>query len=123
MSRPAMTELPSSLDLLVGDTVEIQGLSGAKELNGRRGRLVTFVSCTGRFGVQVDGEEENKAIKPANLKRLEQYPNPLLTADVRERLRLEKRLAEVMEKIKDPSQSAEDSASLKDELQSLVVKL
>lgn len=56
--------------LKIGDEIEIHGLQGAKELNGRKGRLVSFVEATQRFGVAVDGERENKALKPINLHKV-----------------------------------------------------
>ena len=57
-------------DPTIGDTVEIYGLSGAKELNGRCGTIVAFVQDKQRFGVRLAGGEETKAVKPANVKRL-----------------------------------------------------
>ncbi|CAK0906416.1 unnamed protein product, partial [Prorocentrum cordatum] len=111
------------VDLLVGDTVEIFGLNGAKELNGRRGVIVTFVSDTQRFGVKLEGDEETKAVKPANLKRLEEYPNPNLTRDARQRCSLETELASVMERMKNPDLPHDEAASLKSDLSILVQKL
>ena len=65
-------------DLTIGETVEIFGLSGAKELNGRRGTIVTFVKDRQRVGVRLVGDEETKAVKPANVKRLEaSRPQPI----------------------------------------------
>eukprot|EP00927_Polykrikos_kofoidii_P072095 TRINITY_DN6824_c0_g1_i1.p1 TRINITY_DN6824_c0_g1~~TRINITY_DN6824_c0_g1_i1.p1 ORF type:complete len:581 (+),score=112.56 TRINITY_DN6824_c0_g1_i1:110-1852(+) len=64
-------------DLLVGDDVEIHSLQGAKELNGRRGRIVTYVEETMRFGVRLEGttdEKDVKAVKPGNLRRVEGGP-------------------------------------------------
>ena len=70
---------PEAGELEVGDPVEIYGLNGAQELNGKRGTIVTFVRDTQRFGVKLDEDGVAKAVKSVNLKRLEKYPNPNLT--------------------------------------------
>ena len=54
--------------LLIGDVVEIHGLVGAPELNGRQGQIVAFVETTQRFGVRLDAE--SKAVKAANLRKI-----------------------------------------------------
>ena len=46
--------------LVIGDKVEVFGLQGARELNGRRGAIVKFVGETSRFGVMLEGEVETK---------------------------------------------------------------
>mmetsp|Transcript_41565 Transcript_41565/g.79603 ORF Transcript_41565/g.79603 Transcript_41565/m.79603 type:complete len:373 (-) Transcript_41565:392-1510(-) len=51
----------------IGDYVEVHSLQGAKELNGRRGRIVAFVDETSRYGVRLDGDDDTKAVRPANL--------------------------------------------------------
>lgn len=48
-----------------GATVELQGLKGAAELNGKRGRLVSWNSQSLRWNVEVEGVV--KALNPSNL--------------------------------------------------------
>ena len=50
----AMTAPP-----LLQRRVELRGLSGRPELNGRRGVAVSFDHKTGRYGVQLDGESSS----------------------------------------------------------------
>jgi len=50
-----------------GATVEIGGLKGMPELNGRRGKLVTFNSQSLRWNVDIEGGAGTKALNPANL--------------------------------------------------------
>jgi len=58
------------------DLVELHGLLAAKELNGRWGRIVAFVEESSRYGVKVDGVEEPKSIKAANLRKVkDRSPN------------------------------------------------
>eukprot|EP00747_Dinoflagellata_sp_TGD_P207760 gnl/TRDRNA2_/TRDRNA2_81294_c0_seq1.p1 gnl/TRDRNA2_/TRDRNA2_81294_c0~~gnl/TRDRNA2_/TRDRNA2_81294_c0_seq1.p1 ORF type:complete len:560 (+),score=87.35 gnl/TRDRNA2_/TRDRNA2_81294_c0_seq1:48-1727(+) len=52
-----------------GAAVRLLGLTGAVELNGRRGVLVSFVEDSGRWMVDVDGVGI-KALRPENLRRL-----------------------------------------------------
>jgi len=61
-------------DLQVGDDVEVHSLLGAWELNGRLGRLVSWVEETQRFGVRLEGEMDDKAVKPKNLRRAPRPP-------------------------------------------------
>lgn len=60
----------SEINLGVGDLVQMHGLLGSKELNGRWGRIVTWASNTSRFGVKIDGVADPKSLKPANLRKL-----------------------------------------------------
>lgn len=53
-----------------GDRVEAHGLAGAKYLNGRRGTILSVTKD--RFGIQFDGDADQKALKPANLHRVEE---------------------------------------------------
>eukprot|EP00928_Gymnodinium_smaydae_P061594 TRINITY_DN45638_c0_g1_i1.p1 TRINITY_DN45638_c0_g1~~TRINITY_DN45638_c0_g1_i1.p1 ORF type:complete len:541 (+),score=118.57 TRINITY_DN45638_c0_g1_i1:104-1726(+) len=64
----------SSAEFRVGDAVEVYGLQGAKELNGRRGVIVKFVEGTDRLGVHLDGDADSKAVRPGNLRRLASAP-------------------------------------------------
>lgn len=64
----AVTE---SAPLVVGAAVRIRGLQAAKELNGRLGYIVKYMEESSRFSVKLKGEEGTKAIKAANLKRLD----------------------------------------------------
>ena len=57
-------------DMKVGDEAEVHDLHGAKYLNGRRGTILTFVQSTGRFGVLLEGDRDNKAIRPEHLLRI-----------------------------------------------------
>uniref|UniRef100_A0A7S1W0F9 Protein-S-isoprenylcysteine O-methyltransferase n=1 Tax=Alexandrium catenella TaxID=2925 RepID=A0A7S1W0F9_ALECA len=96
--------------------VEVHGLQGAKELNGRRGRIVAFVEETQRFGVKLEGEEETKAVKPANLKRLE-------AMGTGERNALEKQLADVVQRLKTAKDGSEERGTLQKVLGDLIQKL
>jgi hypothetical protein len=60
-----------SIPLTVGVAVVIHGLQGAKELNGRRGWVVKYLDDRARFSVKLKGEDGTKAVKKANLKRLD----------------------------------------------------
>ena len=55
----------------VGDKVEICGLQGAVELNGRRGRIVSVSEDTLRFGVKLDDTVCCKSVQSVNLKVLQ----------------------------------------------------
>ncbi len=55
----------------IGDEVEICGLQGAIELNGRQGRIVSFSEETQRFGVKLDNTSICKSVQSANLKVLQ----------------------------------------------------
>eukprot|EP00931_Biecheleriopsis_adriatica_P104690 TRINITY_DN7932_c0_g1_i2.p1 TRINITY_DN7932_c0_g1~~TRINITY_DN7932_c0_g1_i2.p1 ORF type:complete len:716 (-),score=110.58 TRINITY_DN7932_c0_g1_i2:162-2309(-) len=70
-------------DLQVGDDVEVHSLLGAWELNGRLGRLVSWVEATQRFGVRLEGEMDDKAVKPKNLRRAPRPPRASSSSDGR----------------------------------------
>ena len=53
-----------------GDFVEIHGLTGAPELNGRFGQLTNYCQEAGRFAVRIDGIPGLKAIRRDNTRRL-----------------------------------------------------
>jgi len=115
-------------DLAVGDIVEVHGLQGAKELNGRRGRIVTFVGETQRFGVRLEGDDDTKAVKPANLRRLEQASSPAKGGAGAgivepERNSLERELADVVQRLKSAQEGSEERGALQKHLAELVHKL
>ncbi|CAL1149083.1 unnamed protein product [Cladocopium goreaui] len=62
MGKKKTSERNGEDELQIGDNVEIFGLQGAKDLNGRTGRIVSFVEETQRFGVKLDDGLENKAV-------------------------------------------------------------
>ena len=52
-----------------GDWVEIHGLTGAPQHNGKHGRVRRFIARTERYEIQVDGEENTRLrVRGANLK-------------------------------------------------------
>merc|ERR1712137_111449 len=55
--------------LCEGADVELHGLKGAAELNGRRGRLLRFDMASGRWEVKVVGAG-GKKLKPENVRLL-----------------------------------------------------
>lgn len=57
--------------LTIGTAVRIHGLQSATELNGRLGWIVKCLGESSRFSVKLKGEEGTKAVKAANLKRLD----------------------------------------------------
>eukprot|EP00929_Paragymnodinium_shiwhaense_P036391 TRINITY_DN19510_c0_g3_i1.p2 TRINITY_DN19510_c0_g3~~TRINITY_DN19510_c0_g3_i1.p2 ORF type:complete len:656 (-),score=195.32 TRINITY_DN19510_c0_g3_i1:150-2117(-) len=121
---PGAVGMPADMGLVVGDYVEIHSLQGAKELNGRRGRIIKFVPETGRFGVKLEGAaagDDAKAIKPVNLTRLEGGPFEG-SAGAGEKAQLEKQLADVMQQLKE-NVEGEERLRLQKELQSLVLKI
>jgi hypothetical protein len=59
-----------------GTFVEVFDLRGAKELNGKRGPVKSYVRDSGRYEVLLAANEKGKAIKPENLKVL--APSPLI---------------------------------------------
>lgn len=63
-----------SADLVLGAAVEVRGLQGAKELNGRCGYIVNYVEESGRYSVKLKGEERAKGMRAMNLRRLEGIP-------------------------------------------------
>lgn len=59
----------------MGEVVQLTGLKGKAELNGRRGRIASYKAESGRFGVAISetlpfGGVEKKliALLPANLR-------------------------------------------------------
>ena len=62
--------------LFIGNTVEIVGLQGRPELNGRLGTPISFDAAKGRYKVRLH-DDEMLAVKPANLRRLD--PTPALS--------------------------------------------
>merc|ERR1711957_267210 len=56
--------------LTAGVFVQIHGLQGAKELNGRSGRLQMLDVASGRWQVEVEGAGL-KRLKPENLRALQ----------------------------------------------------
>ena len=58
-------------DMGIGDEVEICRLQGAVELNGRRGRIVSFSEDTLRFGVKLDDTSCYISVKSVNLKEVQ----------------------------------------------------
>ena len=71
---PAVALPGGALDVVycevAGDFVEIHGLAGAIELNGKVGQLVKYCQESGRFSVRIDGVPGFKAIKRDNVRRL-----------------------------------------------------
>eukprot|EP00931_Biecheleriopsis_adriatica_P116951 TRINITY_DN92528_c0_g1_i1.p1 TRINITY_DN92528_c0_g1~~TRINITY_DN92528_c0_g1_i1.p1 ORF type:complete len:634 (-),score=149.03 TRINITY_DN92528_c0_g1_i1:151-2031(-) len=103
--------------LHIGDEVEIHGLQGAKELNGRRGRLVSWVEETQRFGVRLEGELESKAVKPMNLRKVDQ------DGDAEERAALEAQLAQVVQHLKTAEEGSQARSLYQRKLADLIKKL
>ena len=52
----------------VGDVIMVHGLKGASELNGCIGKILSFVSSSSRFEVQLDGIDGTKGVKAVNLR-------------------------------------------------------
>mmetsp|Transcript_26033 Transcript_26033/g.82264 ORF Transcript_26033/g.82264 Transcript_26033/m.82264 type:complete len:595 (-) Transcript_26033:112-1896(-) len=113
----AASESGCTGELAVGDVVEIHGLQGAKELNGRRGRIVAYVEETSRYGVRLEGDEDTKAVKPSNLRRPEEALGSV------ERAALERQLAEVIHRLKRAEDGSEERGALQKELAELIQKL
>jgi hypothetical protein len=61
----ADSETPTSL--VAGDRVEIGGLTGAPQHNGKEGVVVRWVKAKRRYIVEVDGLPKPLAVRPANL--------------------------------------------------------
>ena len=61
----AHSEMPTSL--VAGDRVEIGGLTGAPQHNGKEGVIVRWVKQRRRYIVEVDGLPRPLAVRPANL--------------------------------------------------------
>jgi hypothetical protein len=71
LCKPCLVdEMDTPEQLVVGAAVQIHGLQGAQELNGRSGRIVKYVQETSRFVVKLKGTEGTKALKVSNLRRL-----------------------------------------------------
>eukprot|EP00929_Paragymnodinium_shiwhaense_P018418 TRINITY_DN128_c1_g1_i1.p1 TRINITY_DN128_c1_g1~~TRINITY_DN128_c1_g1_i1.p1 ORF type:complete len:310 (+),score=107.93 TRINITY_DN128_c1_g1_i1:78-1007(+) len=66
-SKPLLGEEDGGPAFRSGAPVEIHGLQGAMDLNGKRGKLLMFDHQKSRWQVVVDGSKEPKLIKPANL--------------------------------------------------------
>eukprot|EP00434_Breviolum_minutum_P028708 symbB.v1.2.025402.t1/scaffold2455.1/size78842/1 len=116
MGKKKTLERNGDDELQIGDSVEIFGLQGAKDLNGRTGRIVSFVEETQRFGVKLDDGLENKAVKPANLRRVDQD-------GASERAVLEAQLAQVVQQLKTAEEEGEDKTLYQKMLAELVRKL
>jgi hypothetical protein len=52
----------------VGDAVEVHGLVGAAQHNGKQGVVRRFDTAKGRYVLQLPGTEKPLAVKPANLR-------------------------------------------------------
>ena len=55
---------------VIGSKVVLEGLVARADLNGRSGVVLSFDAERGRFGVEVDGQSDLLALKPANLQPL-----------------------------------------------------
>ena len=63
----AIDALDSKPKFTPGDTVEISGLQGAKQWNGKAGMVVSYDEERGRYAVQMPGQRQPLAVKPGNL--------------------------------------------------------
>lgn len=54
-------------ELAIGQRVQIQGLTGAVELNGKTGKIISLDESSGRYVVEVEPTGEQKKLKAANL--------------------------------------------------------
>ena len=57
---------PANLVLAEGSAVVATGLTGAPELNGRRGTIEGWDEETGRYAVRLEGERRRKRLRPEN---------------------------------------------------------
>eukprot|EP00747_Dinoflagellata_sp_TGD_P187032 gnl/TRDRNA2_/TRDRNA2_44482_c0_seq1.p1 gnl/TRDRNA2_/TRDRNA2_44482_c0~~gnl/TRDRNA2_/TRDRNA2_44482_c0_seq1.p1 ORF type:complete len:221 (+),score=58.71 gnl/TRDRNA2_/TRDRNA2_44482_c0_seq1:58-663(+) len=57
---------PDNLELPDGTSVQIVGVQKLPDLNGRRGRILSFNEATGRYSVQISAGEV-KHLRPANV--------------------------------------------------------
>jgi hypothetical protein len=80
--RPQAPPTPKGPAALVRRTVEIHGLTKRPELNGRRGRVLTYNEETGRAGVLLKSlqafgsvEKTTLALLPANLNAMDDAPS------------------------------------------------
>jgi tetratricopeptide (TPR) repeat protein len=55
---------PANLVLAAGSAVVATGLVGAPELNGRKGRVMSWDVEAGRYAIRLDGESRPKRLKP-----------------------------------------------------------
>mmetsp|Transcript_74011 Transcript_74011/g.176157 ORF Transcript_74011/g.176157 Transcript_74011/m.176157 type:complete len:679 (+) Transcript_74011:122-2158(+) len=106
-------------ELQVGSKVEIFGLQGAPELNGRQGCIIKFVEETQRFGVRLEGDDSMKSVKPANLRRVGDVDADMEDEAFDPRAALEKRCSEVVARLKQVEDDKERVA-LQKELQDIV---
>lgn len=68
-TKAAATETGVGVDLLEGARVQIQNLTGAKELNGKFAKVDRFNESTGRYIVILEEDAKvQKSLKPDNLK-------------------------------------------------------
>ena len=63
--------LASDFNSLLGSCVVLHGLNARPDLNGKQGRVMSWHEKQGRAGVHVDGECKALAIKPTNLRKME----------------------------------------------------
>jgi hypothetical protein len=74
VSGRQQSEVQASLvpepSLQVGDRVEIHGLLGSPELNGRTGRIASFVKETSRVEVRLEGDVTTKGVRATNLRKV-----------------------------------------------------
>ena len=61
------TKITDSDRFLKGDRVLVTGLKTRKELNGKYGSVVGYLTDSHRFEVKIDGHSTSLKIKPANL--------------------------------------------------------
>ena len=55
-----------AIEIPVGARVELRGLQAKPDLNGKRGRVMTFVALSGRYAIRVD-DHGHFNVKPKNL--------------------------------------------------------
>ena len=75
------TSLVPDPSLHVGDRVEIHGLLGSPELNGRRGRIASFVKETERVEVRLAGDVTTKGVRATNLHKVVDTCADVVSAD------------------------------------------
>ena len=66
-AAPARPRAPS---LRVGGRVQVHGLAGSAQHNGKRGRLMRYHEAKARFAVQLELGGGRIAVRPRNLKAL-----------------------------------------------------
>lgn len=54
-----------------GDIVEVHGLQGSPQYNGKRGEIVAIDAERGRYRVALDGIEKRLNIRPTNLRLID----------------------------------------------------